>query len=245
MTNKLANIPSPQSLIEKALESKADIVTLEKLFALQERWEANLAKKDFVVGLAEFQKDCPVIEKKKAVMNKDGTTVRYKFAPLGDIVEQIKGSLSKNGLSYTWQVENDKEAVHVSAKITHTSGHSEVSKFTVPVDVNNQFMTQPQKYASALTFAKRYALCNALGISTGEEDTDATDVGKEPDPKSLKSQIMIKLRTLDLPNETKEDVETSVKKATKLTLVEKNYSEITARLQVLIDERNGDNYENS
>jgi hypothetical protein len=30
-----------------------------------------------------------------------------------------------------------------------------------------------QDYASALTFAKRYAFCNAFGIMTGDADTDA------------------------------------------------------------------------
>jgi hypothetical protein len=59
------------------------------------------------------------------------------------------------------------------------------------------YMTAPQKYASAQTFAKRYALCNVLGISTGDEDTDATDVNKENTAKSDKAKIMFLLKALE------------------------------------------------
>src|SRR5262249_52436437 len=38
-------------------------------------------------------------------------------------------------------------------------------------------MSQTQVVAAALTFAKRYAFCNAFGILTGNEDTDA-----QPEP---------------------------------------------------------------
>jgi hypothetical protein len=54
-------------------------------------------------------------------------------------------------------------------------GHSQESDFTVPID-EKAFMNAPQKVASALTFAKRYAFCNAFGILTGDEDNDGQSV---------------------------------------------------------------------
>ena len=126
--------------------------------------------------------------------------------------------------------------MEVTCKITHSLGHSETSTFEIPID-NGDYMTAPQKYASAQTFAKRYTLCNALGISTSEEDTDAVDVGKEPDAKSVKAKIIFLLRGLNWNVDTKEHCAEAAMKLCNLELVEKNYAEIVARLTILNQEK--------
>jgi len=224
------------NLIQQAIEKGSPVETMERLFDLQEKAKASQAREAFVVALAEFQSKCPVISKTVKVNNKDGT-LRYQYAPLSSIVSQVKTILADNGLSYTWEVENKTGFIKATIKATHKFGHSEVSSFEIPID-SEGYMTAPQKYASALTFAKRYTLCNVFGISTGEEDTDATDVGKEPEAKSPKSKIVLLLRTLGEKGTTKEDYEKSVKRLTSLVLEEKNYKEITARLEATVTERN-------
>jgi len=226
---------SAETLIADAVKQGASVETIEKLIELQERMKATHAKEQFVQALAMFQSECPIIEKTKKVMGKDGK-VRYQYAPLDSIIVQIRRILTKNNLSYTIDTENKNEMIVAMAKITHNLGHSETSSFAIPIDKEG-YMTTPQKYASALTFAKRYALCNALGILTGEEDTDATDVGNEPDAKSEKSKIIFNLRTLGYNTSKKEDIEKAVKKATSLVLEEKNYEEIISRLEVTVKER--------
>lgn len=229
------------SFITLALEQKAPIETLEKLFALQKEVKAEHAKSAFVEAHAKFQGMCPVIEKTKRVMNKDGQTVRYVYAPLDAIVDQIKKPLAESGLAYTWTVENKDGAMTAHCKITHVMGHSETSSFTIPIDMEG-YMTAPQKYASAQTFAKRYSLCNALGISTGEEDTDATDVKKEKTPKDDKAKIMFLLKRLK-PEIKKDDVVEAIKELTQLEPVEKDMKEIVSRLEVLVAEK--EEYDNS
>lgn len=225
-------------LIAQAIEKGLPVETMEKLLAMQERWEAAQAKKEFVVALSQFQSDCPVVGKTKKVLNKDGT-LRYQYAPLDSIVEKIKKPLKSAGLSYTWDVRNDEGFITAVATITHERGYSQTSEFKIPIDKEG-FMTAPQKYASALTFAKRYSLCNALGISTGEEDTDATDVGKEKDAKSVKSNIVLKLRQLGKPTKSKTEIEASVKELAQLELTPENYTEIDSRLSVIISESHED-----
>src|SRR3990167_2131118 len=110
--------------------------------------------------MSVFQDSCPAIKKTKKVMNKDGRTVRYQYAPLDSIVEQIKAPLKSAELSYRWETSNEKQEITAICTVTHVLGHSESSKFAVPIDTEG-YMTAPQKYASALTFAKRYSLCNA------------------------------------------------------------------------------------
>ena len=244
-TTKVVTVVKPQAiaptsadtLIADAVKQGASVETIEKLIGLQERLKATHAREQFTQALAEFQAGCPIIEKTKKVMNKDGVTVRYQYAPLDSIVGQVKDLLSKNGLSYTITADNKEDKmIEATVKITHILGHSESSSFSVPMDEGG-YMSTPQKYASALTFAKRYAFCNALGILTGEEDTDATDVGIEKDAKSDKSKIIFLLRALNYATGTKEDIEKAVLKTTKLKLEEKDYSEIIGRLEEMVKEK--------
>ncbi len=231
------DVASVESFISKAIEAKAPVETIEKFFALMEKVKANQAKEAYVSALARFQATCPIIQKTKKVLNKDGRTVRYVYAPIDSIVEQIRASLASNGLSYRWNVENQPTMVKATCTITHVMGHNETSSFEVPIDPES-YMTAPQRYASASTFARRYSLCNALGISTGDEDTDATDVNKEKDAKSVKAKIVFLLRSLKEDTKTKESIESAVKKLAQLDLKEENYGEIVSRLSVLVEESN-------
>lgn len=231
--------PTVEVLISQAISQGLGIDTMEKLFALKERHDANVAKEAYVGAMSTFQSNCPIIEKTKKVLNKDGRTVRYQYAPIDAIAEQIKKPLADNGLSYKWEVENKPGFINATAVVTHRLGHSEQSSFEVPIDTEG-YMTAPQKYASALTFAKRYSLCNILGISTGEEDTDATDVGKESDVKDVKSKIMFLLRSLGEATKEKEDIVVAVLKHTQLKLDEANYEEIVGRLELLVSDKNQD-----
>jgi ERF superfamily protein len=239
---------SVDSFITQALNANVPIETMEKLFAMKEKHDAAQAKAAFVQALADFQHDCPKIAKTKKVMNKDGRSVRYQYAPLDTIIEQAKGALAKHGLSYRWETKNEQGFITAVATVTHILGHSESSEFKVPIDTEG-FMTAPQKYASALTFAKRYSLCNALGISTGDEDTDATDVKKEASVKSDKSKIMFLLRRLGHEPKAKEDkakkqeIEKAVEKMAQLKLVDENFNEIVLRLEALVLEK--EEYEKS
>jgi hypothetical protein len=227
---------SVEALLSEAVRNNVSVDVMERLFTLREKVKAEQAKQAFVEAMASFQDACPVIIKTKVVMNKDGRSERYRYAPLDSIVQQIKKPLLENGLAYNWETENKDKQIIAICTITHKLGHSESSRFEVPVD-DNQYMTSPQRYASGLTFAKRYSLCNALGISTADEDTDATDVNKEADAISAKSKIIFRLRTLKKPTATKVEIETAVKELTQLELKEENYEEIGVRLQALIDER--------
>lgn len=231
---------SVEAIISQAVMANASVETMERLFALRKEVKAETAKEEFVKALGQFQQDCPIIEKTKAVLNKDGRTIRYKFAPIDSIVAQIKAPLDRAKLSYRWQTKTEGKSVTATCIVTHVLGHSESSDFAVDIDQEG-YMSGPQKAASALTFAKRYSLCNALGISTGDEDDDATTARKESDAKSPKTKIITRLRTLGEKTETKEQIEEAVKRLAKLDLVAANFEEIVARLEVVITERHEGN----
>lgn len=229
-----------QNMIQQAIQSGASVETMERLFQLYTNMKGEKAKEEYVKALAQFQSQCPVIEKKKKVNGKDGK-LRYTYAPLEDIIQQIKKPLADNGLSYSWDIQHENNHMIATVSITHTMGHTEKSTFEIPIDPN-QYMTSPQRYASAQTYAKRYTLTNALGISTADEDTDAVDVNTEKNAKSVKSQIVFLLKQLGEDVKTKESITKAVKAKTNLSLIEKNYEEIVTRLEVIINEQS---YEDS
>src|SRR5690348_12650561 len=57
----------PMNVLQQAVQQGASVETLEKLLALQERWEANEARKAFVAALAAFKSNPPKLEKVKHV----------------------------------------------------------------------------------------------------------------------------------------------------------------------------------
>lgn len=166
---------SPHSLLEKAIENKVDVESLERLVALQERWEAKEAKKAFDKAMASFQAECPTINKTKGVKTKTGE-VAYRYAPIESIVNQVKDLLEKHGFSYSTSMELQDKGVKVSVRVVHEQGHSEISEMAVPFGTMTAIMSASQRAAAAQTFAKRYAFCNAFGILTGDEDNDGADL---------------------------------------------------------------------
>ncbi len=176
-------VQSPQdsfgAMVQRAIDKGVPVETMERLLAMYEKLQARQAKAAFDAALASFQGECPTIAKTTKVLNKDGRSVRYRYAPLDEIVGQIKGLLQKHGFSYSVDAGMEPGFIRATCRVTHQLGHSEASSFAVPID-RDAFMNPAQKVASALTFAKRYAFCNGFGILTGDEDDDSRASHAEP-----------------------------------------------------------------
>lgn len=167
---------SPEFLISQAIEKTVPIETMEKLLVMRRELKAERAKEKFDEALSGFQADIPIIEKTKKVYEKNNPNkVRYTYAPLDVIIKQVKPFLKTYGLSYSIDTEFNPDWQTVVCTVKHVDGHNEKSTFKVPID-KDSYMNAPQKFASALTFAKRYAFCNAFGILSGDEDDDAQSV---------------------------------------------------------------------
>src|SRR5215471_4894839 len=163
-----------QALIAKAIEHQVPVDTMERLLALRDRLRAEQAREAFFAALGKFQSECPIIVKSNLVnvQSQSGGRYSYQFAPLDKIVSTVRPILAKHGLSYTFDSADTEGAKTTICRLHHVGGHSEASSFTAPIDATAR-MSSTHKSASAHTYAKRYAFCNALGILTGEEDDDA------------------------------------------------------------------------
>src|SRR5687768_1312205 len=162
-----------EALIAKAIDKHVPVETMERLLMMRRELKAEWAKEEFDKAMSAFQAECPIIKKTKGVKTGTGD-IAYKYAPLDSIVEQVKDILSTHGFSYSVNQPVAKPGyIKVALTVKHKSGHSEVTCVELPLGNKTRIMSQTQVEAATLTFAKRYAFCNAFGILTGDEDTDA------------------------------------------------------------------------
>lgn len=178
----------PMSILKFAIERGADVSVIERLMLVREKLQAEAAKKAYDEAMANFQAECPIIVKKKA-----GAKNAYRYAPLDDILSQVREIIRTHGFSFSVTSVVDSGWLLAQCKITHAAGHSEVSEFKVPIDNKNPMMSDPQRYGGAMTFAKRYAFCNGFGILTADEDTDGNTTHTKPQgPSSLAPEPSVK-----------------------------------------------------
>lgn len=164
---------TPLSIIDKAITANIDTDKLEKLMDLQERWEKNQAKKAFDEAMMMFQSKCPIIKKtKRGGVTKQGD-VAYMYAPIEDMVSQVKELLAECGFSYLIKTEFIENKVRAICIARHKQGHEEQSVMEIPLLTKTGVMSDAQVVAATVTFAKRYAFGNAFGIMTMDDDSDA------------------------------------------------------------------------
>lgn len=191
--SKMENLEPPPgaggfALIRLAVERSLPTDQLEKLMALHERWEANEARKAWVVALtackAELQ---PTISKDGHVgfeSKKGGASTDYDHTTLGNLVAVITPALARHGLSIHHTVDSQDEKtgrIVVSCWVTHAQGHRErVTLGAYPDESGNK--NKIQAVGSALNYLRRYTTFAILGLASADEDDDGRG-GKKPEPK--------------------------------------------------------------
>jgi len=162
-------------LLKRAIDGKTPVEVVEKLLEMMHTLNAEFAKKQFDGAMSEFQAECPTIKKTKEVKNRQGEII-YSYAPLENIVGQVGELIKKHGFSYSAKMRKTDFGVLMTIVVKHIDGHQEESEMEIPLGNKTQVMSDSQVVASASTFAKRYAFCNAFGILTGDEDNDGAVV---------------------------------------------------------------------
>lgn len=140
--------------------------------------------KAFVAAQAEF----PAIHKGRTaeIPTKTGGKYSYSYADLTDVLAGVRPVLAKHGLSLGQSVAGDSREVAVTTRIYHSDGWvEEFGPVVLPAGGD------ARSAGSAITYARRYGLTAALGIST-EDDDDGAQASKpqrQSKPKDDPSQI--------------------------------------------------------
>jgi len=162
---------TPMDMIARASESGASVETLEKLMALQERWQAQQAKQAFDEAMAAAKADMPVIFKNRTV---DFTSAKgrtnYRHEDMAGIARQVDPILAKHGLSYRYRTSSvPNEPVTVTCIVSHRMGHSEENTLSAGRDDTGN-KNSIQQIGSTVTYLQRYTLKAALGLSASMDD---------------------------------------------------------------------------
>lgn len=166
--------PNPLTILQGAIEKGIDAEQLSQLMDLQERYEANQARRAFAAAMADFQSVCPQIRK----TGKESRG-RYTYPKLDEIMKTIQPHMKDCGLSVHFDTEMTSELiVTATCFVTHRDGHTQSNQFAAPVDqtksnAGNYIMNSTQQTGSARSYAKRYALMDALNLVGFDIDDDA------------------------------------------------------------------------
>lgn len=176
---------TPMRLMELAIGKGASLEQLERLMALQERWEANEARKAFVKAMAAFKSE-PIIVSKDGEVDFTSTKGRthYRHATLANVVDAVVSRMGKFGLSHKWDAKQTDGAVTVTCVITHELGHSESVSLSGPRDDSGN-KNVLQQVASSMTYLQRYTLMSLCGLASREMDDDGEQGAQRPEPAGL------------------------------------------------------------
>ena len=183
---------TPLTMAQEALHNpEIDADKLDKLLAVQERFQEGEARRAFSRALAKFQANAPIIEK-------GDTAHRTSYAALDRIWRTIRPLMGECGLSVTWQSATvDGGMVHLKGCLEHCDGHLRELAYDVPVaDVGQA--NASQKIGSATTYAKRYCLTSALGIYTGTDESKDDDGNAAGSSAITDSQVSVMHAAIEL-----------------------------------------------
>jgi len=154
-------VVTPMEMLNRAVETGASLDMVEKLMGLQERWEANQARKSFDGAIAAAKSEIKPILKTRT-----GHTGKYE--DLAAIATEVDPILSKHGLSYRYRARQD-DKVHVTCVLSHKAGYSEETELSEKPDAGPG-RNAIQALGSCLTYLQRYSLKLALGLSASKDD---------------------------------------------------------------------------
>ena len=146
---------SPAALMQIAMSKGMDLDKLEKMLELQERYEANEAKKAFIRAMAKFKANPPDIYK-----DKKNTQFDSMYTSLSGLVNKTIPKLSEYGLSHNWNYSTAANGnPEVTCVLTHELGHSiSVTQDAAPIQLKNkggQIVTNPiQQVKCTQTYLK-------------------------------------------------------------------------------------------
>lgn len=143
---------------------------LLEVMALQERQEANEARKQYNAAFSAFKAEAVIVVKNRSVSA--GPLNGKKYAELYAVVNAATPALSRHGLSASWRLTKDeRDWIEVSCTLRHIGGHSETVSMGGPPDSGGA-KNAIQARASTVTYLERYTLKAILGLSEQEDDDD-------------------------------------------------------------------------
>jgi len=123
----------------------------------------SLQLNELGAALVKFQGNMPHV-----VKGADNPFFKSKYADLASIMQAVAPMLAECGLAVTQLAEIDESErgnVNLTTMLLHASGQYIASTISM-----SPVKQDPQAYGSAITYARRYAVCSILGLAPDEDD---------------------------------------------------------------------------
>jgi enamine deaminase RidA (YjgF/YER057c/UK114 family) len=145
-------------------------------------------------------------EIRNAPKTSDNPFFKSRYADLAEVVDAVRGPLSKNGLAVVQiPLSTDGRTVTIHTVLMHTSGQWIDGDLTLaPVKVD------PQGIGSATTYGRRYALQGFTGVAPTDDDDGNAASGKAVEQKAVAALQQVKQVLQDNGTKMKESVTQAV-----------------------------------
>jgi hypothetical protein len=180
-----ADLPAVQggymAMIERLAENPTvqSVEVIERMMAMQEKWEAKQAEKAFNEAMARIAKklaDIRIVKSKSVAYDMEkgnkaaGQKEAFRYTPLDEIDKIVRPLLIEEELSvsYTTETREGGGAV-VIGRLSHAGGHYREASIPLPLD-NSGGKSNVQGMGSTFSYGRRYTLCMLLNIITLDDD---------------------------------------------------------------------------
>jgi len=165
---------SPNAVVIMAMQRGYTPELIEKMMALQERNDANEARKAYYQAVADFKMNPPKIFKDKENSQFSRADKKSMYVSLGNLVQTVNPALGQHGLSASWEINQAEKLVKVSCKLSHRLGHSETVTMEAPPDVSGGNAKNPiQQIKSTITYLRAATFEAVTGLAaTDDANTD-------------------------------------------------------------------------
>lgn len=125
---------------------------------------------DLLSVLHDLQQHLPTVAKANTA---DTGKYKYKYADLIDVQAAIFPLLDKYNLTWTTAPTLTPQGFALHYALRHVSGEAIEGDYYLPAGT-------PQEIGSAITYARRYALCAVTGLAPGGDDDDGAAASRPP-----------------------------------------------------------------
>ncbi|QXG07656.1 recombinase [Erwinia phage Snitter] len=121
----------------------------------------------------------------KAKQSKKNNHLGNTYATLSDVLEAVEPGLNANSIMVMQSVldTSTETVMHLETMLLHVSGEFMSFQYNMPIEKKTA-----QAYGSTTSYARRYALAAALGISQSDDDAEIAKMSAE-DVKKRAAQI--------------------------------------------------------
>ncbi len=140
-------------------------------------------------ALHALQQNLPTVAKGNTA---DTGKYKYKYADLTDVQEAVFPLLGEYGLTWTTAPTVTEHGFALRYKMHHAgSDESVLGDYYLPTGT-------PQEIGSAITYARRYALCAVIGLAPHGDDDDGAAANPKPQEPTAASEKQIEEWSLAL-----------------------------------------------